>query len=452
MVQVVKMKFPYNNSYFYPILNIIVFILFIFNILTVFFLGGGSQNQNLFQTLLHYPIRFNKIVLNDVIAGMGEIINILFIPLYLVAYFIIVRNYSWTAILSVLFILLLNLLLISNIIYLLKSALSLFTASKRYKKYMPIMVVLITVLILIALKNISSYLSVKENILYLSNLISIFPSGFYAKYLQRLNSESHLLYYSFILLYYGILNFLLLRLNIFTANKMKRRNFGISTSVNNLKSFSLLKHVSRLNISPFIKKDIIYSLRSPRILLNYIIAIPYMIYLLIYALHVYKELDLFSIILLFEFAFIIGFAGNAFQFEGKGIINYFFRPLIPNNCIRSKQFIANSYTNCFLLFYTILLIIIEINFADILFSLGLLVLNYYFFINVGISLTIYFPKKVNFWSYWGSGISLISIFLAFLFMLIFWWIFKSVFQIYLISGYKIIANIILFSIIGIIKS
>ena len=133
-VQYVKAYFNKDVVLFRPLFSLTLFIIFIANIFTTFLLSGSNYSQNLFKSLLRYPIRFNRIIFYEIISGMGDFINLLYFPLYVAVIFMLNDIFGWTNFLTLLVIFIMFLFSISGIIYLLKNLFILSSITKHSRK------------------------------------------------------------------------------------------------------------------------------------------------------------------------------------------------------------------------------------------------------------------------------------------------------------------------------
>ncbi|MHB1687143.1 MAG: hypothetical protein ACYCVH_07200 [Ignavibacteriaceae bacterium] len=451
MVQYIKDNFNKDSVLFRPLFSLILFIIFISNIFTTFFLSGTNYSQNLFKTLLLYPVRFNRIIFYEIISGMGDFINLLFLPFYAAAIFIPDRLSGWSNIITFLTTLLLFLLSVSSIIYLLKNLFALISSSKHSRKLLYFLSILFGIIFIVIIHRLPLFLKDANNLTSAEKFLGLFPTGIYSNFI--LNAESSLISYNFLstLSYFLALNIILFALNYRIAKFIRNKSYITIFHKNSLKKSLLTRLFLSVPVNPFSKKDIVYTLRSLRTMFFHLM-IAVFVPILIFA-YMKNTLDKeqnfnniinqFSFSILFNFSIGLNFAGNIFAFEGNAIINYFFRPISYASIIKSKTFIPNYYIVIILLTNLILLLILCTEFSIIIFYELLIFLNYFLLLLLALPLSIYFPKEVNFNAMNSFLTSLVSLFIFLILAFILWFIFQTTLAFYIHSNYKFLIFLIL---------
>lgn len=426
IVQFIKTQFNANSTYFYPLFNILLFVFFISNILSTYFLSGSKFSQILFKTLLHYPISFKKIILYEIISGLGEIFNLLFIPFYIAAYFIAGNSFSLINFVPFIFILILFLFCISSIIALIKSISSLLVSLKKFKIIISFLAIVATVVILLIIKELPLLVLSKENIIQLNNYFNFSPSEILANYIFAIKSGSNFGNFIITFSYFFIVNILLFSINIKLLKRLKKNYyFPKVLSISNNK-FSISTLIERLVKNPITKKDTIYFFRSPRGLINQALFIwTYLSLLYLFLTQSMSSTELAQGLILIQTLFfifhtiiIIKYGGNIFGYDYRGVINYFIRPITYTTLLRSK----NNYYNYLLLinflFTSIYLFILGIHITDYVFYISFLTITF-FVLRIGSSfLSIYFPKRIDFYKLGGFNISFVTTFVALFLLLV----------------------------------
>ncbi len=175
----------------------------------------------------------------------------------------------------------------------------------------------------------------------------------------------------------------------------------------------ITKLVDRYVSNPIIKKELHYTFRSPRELLNYGVIIYFYIYTAWMVLSDgVSKLGLHHVLLIMQMFFlfmhiliILQYCGNFFRYDYEGVINYFYRPISYSYLIRSKTFPFNIILIFNILFALIMLIITGIKPAGFLLFISLIIILYHSGSAAGTLLSIYFPKRVNLYGLTGSNVT-----------------------------------------------
>ncbi|MHB9010798.1 MAG: hypothetical protein ACYC49_01030 [Ignavibacteriaceae bacterium] len=451
VAQYVKTYPDKDTVLFHSLFSLTLLIIVISNILTTFFLSDSNFSQNLFKTLLHYPLRFARIISYEIISGMGDFINLLFLPFYAAAIFIPDRLFGWYDIITFLTTLILFLLSLSGVIYLLKNLFALISSSKHSRKLMSLLPILSGIILIVIIHTLSLLLKDANYLVLAEKYLALFPTGFYSNFI--LNPDSSFTGYNFVstISYFLILNIIIYALNYCIVKFLKNKSYGRSIQKTSLNRSSLTRFFIRIPVSPFVKKDIAYTLRSLRTMFLHLmisVFLPVLIFLYIKN-SIGKEqsfknvTNLFSFSILFNSLIVLSFAGNFFAFERNAIINYFFRPISFGNILKNKTFISNYYVVIILFTNIILLLIFRTEFSIIIFYELLILLNYFLLILLALPLSIYFPKEIDFNAMSGFLTSLVSLFIFFILAFILWFIFQTTLAYYFHSNNKFLIFLIL---------
>jgi len=412
-------------------------------------LSGSNYSLNLFKTLLHFPIKFNKIIIYEIISGMGDLINLLFIPFYAAALLIPNCVFGWNNILTFITVLVLFLFSVNSIIYLFKNILALISFSKYARKLLFLISISSGIIFLTITNKLNAFLQNTNNIILTEKILNLFPSGIYLNFIMNINSGFLSYIFLLTLSYFLFINISLLALNIYFANLLRRKNCSVSPNKNNMKKSFLTRLSLSVKINPITKKDLVYTLRCLRTMLFHLLIVIFLPILLIsYKSSVHENSSIRNIINQFSFSIlytsliVISFAGNIFAFDGKSIINYFFRPISYTDILKSKTFISNFYIVIILFANLILFIILRTGFIDIIFCELLILLDYILLLLAALPLSIYFPKEVNYWAMNGFLTSFINLFILIVITVILWFISQAALVYYIHSNNKILLFIL----------
>lgn len=451
LVQYAKDWFNKDSVLFRPLFNIILFIVFIANILTTFYLNSSNCSHNLFKTLLHYPIKFSSIIFYIIISGIGDFINLLFFPLYVAAILILNTAFGWISLLILLVILFLFLFSISNIIYLVNNIFVLISSTKHSKKIILLSSLLFILISIVIIETLPHYLQNFNNIISTGKYLEIFPTGVFISFILNTRSDIVIANIFSTLVYFITLNVLLFTLNYQIAKYFRNRSYGKSIITIDLKRSLLTKYLLIIPVNPFSKKDLAYTLRSLRTMpvhLIIAIVIPILIYAFGYtiqdkALNYYDLKNLLSFSFLFISLLVVSFAGNIYAFDGKAVINYFFRPISGSSSIKSKTLIANIYVAAIIFINLILFLISRTEISYIIFCELILYMSYLLLMFFALYLSIFFPKDVLFNSMNGFLTPLVTLFIFMITAIIILFVLQSTFAIYVHSDSKLLMSFLL---------
>jgi len=409
LIEYIKIHFNKDDRQFYVIANILLFVIFFTNLFSVFFLSIGRTLSN---HLKFFPISYRKIVIYEILVGIFDISNLLFVGIYFAVYFIFYNTLFTVSFLKFFFLFILFILLISNISFFIKSLVQYYFVFNRKKKVFQIITIILFVVLLkylIAL-NISDL-----NLLKLSGVLNYSPSG---KYLQLLfNTQASLPIIIKISFYFLFLNVLFFVVNISFTKKLLRINYSNSIGTNTSKTnLSLLQLFTKLKINPLQKKEILYHLRSYKMSINFLFII--LLYPIFLCLIIFrgdfgngKELLLIlkNIGLLSQLFIIVTLSGNIFRFGSQDTKTSFLLPISSTNLIASKASITYLLLSMNYFYISIGLFYSRISFFNYLFFIALLLITFYSFHYFAIFLSIYFPKELNMNALNGLNISLVTL-------------------------------------------
>lgn len=427
IVETFRTQFPTDNKYFNSLFNVILFFVFISNIFAAFFFGNLSNSLTSISTLARYPISLNKIVFYHIITGFGEIFNILFIPIYIAAYFVAGNKFFSTNFLFFIILLLFLIFFINNVFQILRNIASFLVSFNKFQWIIPPFIVIFIIITVELFPRLPSFLLTKDNIIRFSDFLTIFPSSVFFDFIKNTAIRFSLSNFVLNLAYFVIINYLILIINIYFTKKLYSINYGkISSQMWRNKRF-LFNFISIININPIIKKNIIYFLRSPKMLVNIIFLLVGCLSIVIPVLLRKSNYNEFSEILIslkimflsFQTIIILILGGNIFGQEYNGIINYFIRPILPQNILTAKMIIPFILAIFNLFFSTIVLIFLNEKLVDYLLYISILFSSSMIFIFIGTFLSIHFPKSIPYYQINGLNTSLVTMFLSFLLLLLF---------------------------------
>ncbi|GBD91839.1 hypothetical protein BMS3Abin04_02571 [bacterium BMS3Abin04] len=426
VVQFVKSNFDPGSQNFIPVFNIIVFLLFVSNLIAIIFLGTAKYDQSSIKTLLRYPITLKQIIFFRTLSVSAELLNIMFIPFYIAAYFIVGNTFDFTSIILFLFILLLFLFCFNSIIEFLRNFTAAIISLKKYKFLFWFFSFALTLVIVLIIPKISFYFSNEQSIKKLSDILFYFPTGIFTKSIFALSGQSDVFQIFRYALYLFLFGFSLSGINLYLVKFYKTRDFGKTWKKKKLKEPVIPKLLNKTSLGPFEKKNIFYLYRSPRALLNILVFIMYEIllaYFVTVRLHDKSALNIYvavSFIVLFQSLIILGYAGNFFAFDYSGIINYFFRPLKTERLIKSKILILNILVIFNSLVFIYFAFLFRINIYDVLLQINALIFVYFVSLFVAILLSLFFPKTVGFYAMMGMNAPFMAVLISMIISMGFW--------------------------------
>jgi len=408
LIEYIKNHFHRNDVHFYEIANLLLFVIFLLNLVSVFFVGTG---KTLSKQLKFFPIPLNKIVLYEIIIGVFDISNLMFVGIYFSAYFIFYDTFLMLSILEFLSIFILFVLLVSNVSFFIKNIVSNYFVLHRKRKVIQIISVILLFICVQYLQTLNIH---HFNIVKLSTILNYFPSGKFL--LFGFNSQPSSLFFLETLIYFLFFNLMFLVLNVSLTKKLLKINYAGTAKSNKVKTkFSVSHYVKNSNFDPLIKKEILYNFRSIKMIFTFIV-IFFAYLLLLYSVifqtnsRDIKELLLLQTLgILFQLLPIMAFTGNLFRFGGLDLKSYFIFPISPIDLISSKVIITYLWLVINFISVTIGLFYLEITLFNYLFFIALLLITFYLFHYFAILLSIYFPKKVDMNSLNGLNISFVTL-------------------------------------------
>lgn len=441
IVQFVKDNFDQNSVLFRPLFEIILFIVFIFNIISTLTLSGSDHSHNFLRTLAIYPIKFNRIIFYEIITGLIDIITLLFLPLYVGTIFLSGIMIGWINSFAIFLILFLFLFSISNIISLLRNTINLISFGKHSKILMMFFTFSAGFVLVLILKQIPNILTNTNTLVSVAEYIKLFPTSVFTSVLLGSSSD---FYYNFIIasLYFVILNSMFFLLNIYSAKLLRKKSFGKIYHKFSIKKSILTRLFIDVRVNPFSKKDAAYTLRSIRTMPSHLMILLFLVLISVTSfkqsgLNNQNLADRFSLPFLFISMIVLSFSANAFAFEGRSIINYFYRPISSNATLKSKMFISNFYFIIISAGNLLIMLFSKTKLLDLLFFEVVYLLGYIILLAYAFPLSIYFPKNVNFTAMSGFLTSLPSLFIFIVLALVTWLGFYGVFQFYLTSQFRL---------------
>lgn len=426
LVQFIKDNFHLSSTNFIPIFNIVLFFVFLCNIAAIIFLGTANYDQSFIKIFLRFPISLKQIIFFRTISVSSELVNIIFLPLYISAYFIAGNSINFTGVLVFLLVLLLFLLCLNSLIEFLRNITSAIISLKKYKNIFWFLTFVFTLFIIVIIPKIFTYFTNQESIKKISDVLFYFPTGVFTKSLFSLNGNitvSQLYLYIF---YFVLLGVMLFAANLLLVKFYKNRDFGKVNVKSKLTRPKVSNFIHKIKLGAFEEKNLIYLFRGPRPLLNAFGFIFIEIYLVYFATAKVNDgtikniYVLFSIIIYLQSLIIIANAANFFAYDYSGIINYFFRPLKIRSFINSKILIVNIFTIINTLSLIYLGLLLKLNAIDIVLQFDLLFFTYLVFLIIAIIISFYFPKVVGFYSIMGMNMSILSVIIGIIFAMAFW--------------------------------
>jgi len=409
LVGAIRMHFNREATDFYETANLLFSIILLLNLVSVFFLSSG---YTLTKQLNYFPITLIKIVSYEIVVGVFDISNIVFVGIFFLIYFIVSNNFVIQSFLQFLSLFILFVLLISNISLFIKNVVYYYLLFFRKNK---IIQVVSFILPIVAVKLLQTITVSKINITKLSNFLNYLPSG--RLLLFSYSKHSSLLFFFETSIYFLFLNLIFLIVNITLTKRLSKKRF-LSIANSNRTKNSLSNFVKNSKLNPFIKKEILYHFRSIKMIFNFLIlTIGYslLIYYVITKSN-YSDnkllLEFQNLGLLLNAILIIILTGNIFRFDEQSIKAYFIFPTQPSIIINAKIRITHFFLLLNSLMVTISLIYLKIPVLNFLVFIALLLLTSYFFHYVGLLFSIYFPKKIDMNALNGLNVSVVTLIIS----------------------------------------
>jgi hypothetical protein len=409
LVGAIRMHFNREATDFYETANLLFSIILLLNLVSVFFLSSG---YTLTKQLNYFPITLIKIVSYEIVVGVFDISNIVFVGIFFLIYFLVSNNFVIQSFLQFLSLFILFVLLISNISLFIKNVVYYYLLFFRKNK---IIQVVSFILPIVAVKLLQTITVSKINITKLSNFLNYLPSG--RLLLFSYSKHSSLLFFFETSIYFLFLNLIFLIVNITLTKRLSKKRF-LSIANSNRTKNSLSNFVKNSKLNPFIKKEILYHFRSIKMIFNFLIlTIGYslLIYYVITKSN-YSDnkllLEFQNLGLLLNAILIIILTGNIFRFDEQSIKAYFIFPTQPSIIINAKIRITHFFLLLNSLMVTISLIYLKIPVLNFLVFIALLLLTSYFFHYVGLLFSIYFPKKIDMNALNGLNVSVVTLIIS----------------------------------------
>ncbi len=378
-----------NDTEIFQTLNILLFAIFILNIVSSFFLGTG---KTLTRRLRFFPISTDKIVLYEITAKIADISNLPFVALYFAVFFVVGPAFTVLSFVEFLIVFVLFVFFVSNTVFLIQTAiLLLLEKTESRKKIIFSAIVLFAVFsILIKTPDIKRFV-----LAGLNASVGFMPTSKFLsfQYLQSGNFVEFII----TLLYFIILNLVLLKVNIFLSKKGLKGNFRNvkknKTRENRTSPYILLKN---LRFDALTVKELLYHFRSLRMAVLFLLLVvgySYIFYYLINSNNKAPFVLILQIGLLYQTVYILVFSGNLFKFDGKNIKMYFVFPKSYREIIDSKVVFTYIFT---ILHYFFLLAVFGLYRYDLSHYLALTAFMLASFISmhyIAVLLAFYFPKN-----------------------------------------------------------
>lgn len=266
------------------------------------------------------------------------------------------------------------------------------------------------VIFLLVIQKLPSLLPTKESILAFSNVLNYFPSGNFCYYLKATDTGFIFGGFANAFIYLLIAISFLFVINLKLIKILKTKSFGLTSSTKHKRKVNPLSFISNLKVNPLVKKNIIYTIRSPRTLVGTLYLLGLYIFALVAVL--IKSPDStkglkFALLLIpvFQVVNFVGIGANIFAYDYEGVISYFIYPITSNDLVKSKYFIPIFFACINMIFGSIFLFLFKIDMRDFIFLTSFLIIISFIFMGIGYLLSVYFPKSVGFYSMIGPAIS-----------------------------------------------
>ncbi len=415
-----------GDKYYFPVINVSLFVLFVLNILASIYLSTSKYSEIIGTKLLYYPVSAFKIVLFGIFAATADLYNLFFVPFYAVTFLVIGYINSFTSFLLLLVIFCLFVMLTGSIIYLLKNLYLLIVSNQRQKKIFSYAGVALLLLIFIFPRETIGIFEKVRNILAVSKIVIYLPSGILANFVA---STTGTITSKFLpaFVYFFLINILLFDLNRKIQKKLNRKkSIGCGTKFNK-KQGRLVLFIKKHITNPVNKKDLIYSFRSTRELSNYLLLIYAYTLIAFYSFQMFFSHQIKGTDILYMSLFFIAFhlivilknCDNFFGYDYGGVINYFNKPLGYSNLLKYKTSSFNFLSKFNFVIGTICLIILQINILDYLLFISLLIITYFLLKHLGAVLSINHPYRISFYGLSGMNVSFVTMLIILITTLLF---------------------------------
>jgi len=398
---VLKQLLHRDSDVFIPAVNLVLFLIFVINILAPLFLGGVQDKKNILNVLLHFPFTVPKIVFFEVLSGMGDLLVVCFLPLYVAVFWLVTPVFQWSGFALFLPGLVLFWFMISNIVVLLKTSVNLLLSNRVLKRILFFLYSVILFQIMLSPElPFGGKLMQKSTLLLMSPIIAVTPSGIFLSYLQSLTSSVKVIHWTLTFLLLSALNVLILAGNLWLAMYWRGRRVKLSGASSTAKGRSIFKRIFYLiPMAPFLKKDIIYIIRSPRMMANFLLPL---VWIFFYWRHPQSK-EIVPLSMLLFFGMIGLYASNMFSFEFSGIVNYFMRPVTAPKKLKNKAQVFSIMALIAMLVLLPKLVLLDVRYLVLV--AALFMFYYFLFLYVGLVVSVYFPFAVGYRALWGRQVS-----------------------------------------------
>lgn len=276
IVNLVKTKLSYGSEHQTALFNIILFLVLVLNVFTIFFISNSDKYLSNSSALRRMPVSVKASVLCDITAGVGEVLNVVFIPFYFSVYFLAGNTFSLSNILLFSVVYVLFIVFISNTIYIIVNISKLFITSK-YKSIVTIFLMILIFAVVEFFINRSSLLT-NESIISIGSLLKFSPTGAIIHFAQSLAANNFFLTFLTIFFYFILINIIFFALNVILMKKNVKA--AILPFTNRYKK----SFWSKISINPLLRKNVLYFLRSPKMIANSILLFVFYVITLISSL------------------------------------------------------------------------------------------------------------------------------------------------------------------------
>jgi len=409
LINYIKVHFNRADAHFYEIANLLFFAIFLLNLLSVFFVGTGNT---LSKQLKFFPISLSKIVSYEILTGIFDITNLMFVGIYISIYFMFAETFLLLSFFKFFIIFSLFVLLVSNISFFIKNIVSNYFALHRKKKIIQIISI---ILFIVCFQYLQTLKINNFNLTKFSGILNHYPSGRYLLFGFKAQPSS--LFFLGTLTYFLFFNLMFLLVNASLTKKLLRINNAGAAKSNKIKTiFSVSYYVKNSKFNTLQKKEILYHLRSYKMSINFFflfLCYTLFLYLLLFNKNLGNIKELLSTLqnigLFFHIIIIVSLTGNIFRFGDLDLKPYFLFPISTIELISSKVIITYLWLVVNFIVVTIGLFHSGITFSNYLFYIALLLITFYLFHFLAILLSIYFPKKLNMDAINGLNLSFVTL-------------------------------------------
>ncbi len=391
-----------DPSLLLPLTDLVLFFIFISNVLAVVFIGGSRVL--LFDKLVYYPIETWKGVSMEITTGMLEPLNLVFLPLYFAACFLPKNPFTPATVLGTLLLVFLFFMFVSGISLIARITLTAIASSRRMRRLFAPFMFALTSVALVSVRLFGRYIPTRGHILAVSGVLDYFPSGAFVNGIFAIGSSHEVRYLSLAIVYLVWANLVAAWLSVRTAPALKRRMFSRSSpeSRNGRRPFP--GWVAPLRLSPLAKKNIIYALRSSRNMVRTPILLFFWVYLPAYFLlnshrtgfSAFHGGAVLLLVYWIQTVVLISYSGSVFSNDYHGIVNYFIRPVGTAAILSSKRTVAGYMALLGgIMFFALAMLLKDDAISSIVLGTMMLLAGFAL-IETGLLLSVYFVKPVPF--------------------------------------------------------